>query len=136
MAFLYSTIYLILVAGPLGLVIWQTVIRKDHVLNRKIVWLTVAFLILIVVEAVFGKSGQQALVVEKMAAISAIVSLFSVSACLILRIKGSRWLLCALIIGTLSLIFFTFAGGYRNFLEAWCYVAGQRCFTGTAMYLR
>ena len=135
MVIVYNVIYALLILGPIAVVVWQLIKRGEPKLKQKVCWLAIIIGILIILEAIFGKSGQNALLVEKMAALSALVSLFSLVALKIIGLKGF-WVMLAAIVAVLGFLFFMLAGGYRNFIEMLCYLVGQQCFSGVTMYLR
>lgn len=134
MVVVYNLIFVVLVLGPIGVLIRQ--MRKDCKPKSplRVAILGIFALLLIVFEVLVGKSGQSALFVEKLAATFMLVSIFSTASLLIVGLK-SNLARVAFSVAVIMTIFFSLVG-YRNFLEAFCHVFGQQCFSSILMYRR
>lgn len=133
MAVLYNLLYLVLIGGPLGVFFWQLYRQRESIRHSRVVALSVVFIVIIVFEVALGKADHTQLFYEKMAAVSALVSLFSFFG--LLMLKKNRLILAAIVISLLMALLFSVAG-YRNFSEATCYLLRQQCFGYILMYRR
>lgn len=63
MVIFYNVIYALIILGPIAVVVWQLIKRDEPKLKQKTYWLAIVIAVLLTLEAIFGKSGQNALLV-------------------------------------------------------------------------